>query len=143
MLCPLADFATPLHAAVHRLPFQWSTIEEEAYRCLKLMLSNYTVVQPPDWSQPFHIFVDASDTAIGSALMQCTPPNWYRPVYYVSRRLSAAKKNYSTTEREALGMIYNITKLQHYLLGRRFTFHVDYSALLYLVNKQVLTGRLA
>ena len=75
--------------------------------------------------------------------MQCTPPNWYQPVYYASRRLSSAEKNYSTTEREALGMIYNITKLQHYLLGRRFTFHVDYSALLYLVNKQVLTGRLA
>ena len=75
--------------------------------------------------------------------MQCTPPNWYRPVYYASRRLSAAEKNYSTTEREALGMIYNISKFRHYLLGRKFTFHIDHSALLYLVNKQALTGRLA
>ena len=46
-------------------------------------------------------------------------------------------------EREALGMIYNITKFRHYLLGRRLTFHVDHSTLLYLVNKQALTGGLA
>ena len=113
MLCPLADFATPLHTAIHRLPFQWSTIEEEAYRCLKLMLSNYTVVQPPDWSQPFHIFVDASDTPIDSAFMQHTSSNWYRPVYYAGRRLSATEKNYSTMKREALGMIYNISRFRH------------------------------
>ena len=40
-------------------------------------------------------------------------------------------------------MVYNITKFRHYLLGRKFTFHVDHSTLLYLVNKQALTGRLA
>ena len=75
--------------------------------------------------------------------MQCTPPNWYQPVYYASRHLSFVEKNYSTMEREALGMVYNITKFRHYFLGRRFTFHVDHSTLLYLVNKQGLTGRLA
>ena len=44
------------------------------------------------------------------------------------------EKNYSTAEREALSMAYNITKFWHYLMGRKFTFHVDLSA---------LTGRLA
>ena len=39
-------------------------------------------------------------------------------------------------------MIYNINNFRHYLLGRKFTFHVDHSALLYLVNKQALTSRL-
>ena len=100
------------------------------------MLSQAPEVQPLDWKEPFHIFVDASDIAIGSALMQKTPPNWYRPVYYASSRLSTTKRNYSTMEREA-------TKFRHYLLGRKFTFHVDHSALLYLVNKQALTGWLA
>ena len=40
-------------------------------------------------------------------------------------------------------MTYNINKFWHYLLGRKFTFHVNHSALLYLVNKQALTDRLA
>ena len=40
-------------------------------------------------------------------------------------------------------MIYNINKFRHYLLGRKFTFHVDHLALVYLVCKQELTGKLA
>ena len=56
------------------------------------------IVQPPDWTRPFHVFVDASDTAIRSALMQLTEPDWYRLVAYTSRKLSAAEQNYSTTE---------------------------------------------
>ena len=60
-------------------------------------------------------------------------------MYYASRHLSAAEKNYSTTKREALRMVYNINKFWHYLLGRKFTFHVDHSTLLYLVNKQALS----
>ena len=42
-----------------------------------------------------------------------------------------------------MGMIYSITKFWHYLLGRKFSFHVHHSALLYLVSKASLTGKLA
>ena len=143
MIRHLADFATPMHAAVHRVPFQWAEPEEKAYQALKVMLSQAPVVQPPDWTKSFHVFVDASDIAIGSVLMQLTEPKWYRPVYYASRKLSKAEQNYSTTEREALGMVYNVTKYRHYLLGRKFSFHVDHSALLYLVSKASLTGKIA
>ena len=95
------------------------------------MLSQAPVVQPPDWTKSFHVFVDASDIAIGSVLMQLIEPKWYRPVYYASRKLSKTERNYSTTEREALGMVYSVTKYRHYLLGRKFSFHVDHSGLLY------------
>ena len=40
-------------------------------------------------------------------------------------------------------MIYSINKFRHYLLGKKFTFHIDHAALLYLVSKQALTGKLA
>ena len=56
-----------------------------------------------------------------------------RPVYYSNWKLSTGERNYSTTEREALGMIYSINKFHHYLLGKKFTFHVDHVALLYLI----------
>ena len=104
------------------------------------MLSQTPLVQPPEWTKSFHGFVDVSDIAIGSILMQLIEPKWYRLVYYASRKLSKAERNYSTTEREALGMVYNVTKYRHYLLGRKFAFHVDHSALMYLVSKALLTG---
>ena len=95
------------------------------------------------------VFVDVSEIAIGSVLLvqtgqsQMYVDNWYRPVYYTSRRMSIAQRNYSTTECETLGMLYNVHKFRHYLLGKKFTFHMDHSALLYLVYKASLTGKLA
>ena len=143
MIRYLVDFAIPLHTNVHKTPFQWSTIEQEAYDCLKKMLTKVLVVQPPDWSKSFHVFVDASNIAIGSALMQLSEPNWYTHVYYASRKISTVEQSYSTTKREALGMIYSVNKFRHDLLGRKFTFHVDHYASLYLLSKQSLTGKLA
>ena len=63
-------------------------------------------------------------------------------VYYTRQKLSQAECNYLTAEREALGMIYNVTKFRHYLLGRKFSFHVDHSELLYLVSEASLIGKL-
>jgi hypothetical protein len=40
-------------------------------------------------------------------------------------------------------MIYSVTKFHHYLLGKRFMFHVDHLALVYLVSKALLIGKLA
>ena len=40
-------------------------------------------------------------------------------------------------------MIYSINQFRHYLLGQKFTIHVDHLALLYLVSKQELTEKLA
>ena len=34
------------------------------------MLTKVPIVQPPDWTRDFHVFVDASDIANGSALMR-------------------------------------------------------------------------
>jgi hypothetical protein len=56
------------------------------------------------------------------------------------RKLSQAERNYTTTEREGLAMIYALQKFRHYLLGSYFKFFTDHSALKYLVNKPVLEG---
>ena len=57
------------------------------------------------------------------------------PICYASRQLNSVKKNYTTIEREGLGRVYGVKKFQHYLLGKKFVFFVDYQALLYLGNK--------
>ena len=66
-----------------------------------------------------------------------------QPIAYASRLLSKAEKNYTTTEKEALAMVYAVNKFRHYLLGNRFIFYVDHLALQYLVNKPQVSGRLA
>jgi hypothetical protein len=44
MIRHLADFGTPLHAAVHREPFSWTEEEEKAFATLKLLLTRAPVV---------------------------------------------------------------------------------------------------
>jgi hypothetical protein len=61
---------------------------------------------------------------------------------YSSRLFNYVEKNYITTKREALAMVYAIHKFRHYLLGNMFTFFVDHMALVYLVNKPQVSGRL-
>lgn len=62
------------------------------------------------------------------------------PIYFASQKLSQDERNYTTTEREALAMIYALHKFRHYLLDSYFKFFTDHSALKYLVNKPVLEG---
>jgi hypothetical protein len=40
-------------------------------------------------------------------------------------------------------MVYALHKLCHYLLGNKFIFYVDHMALLYLVQKPQVSGRIA
>ena len=117
MLRYLADFVTPLHTVVHQMSCQWMETEDKEYMALKVTLMQIVVVQLSDWMRSFHVLLNVSDIAIGSALMQLSEPNWFRLVYYSSQKLSTVERNYSTTERKALGMMYSINKFLHYLLG--------------------------
>ncbi len=50
-------------------------------------------------------------------------------IYYANRLMNNAKKNYTTTEKEALVMIYVVKKFRHYLLRNSFIFFIDHQAL--------------
>ncbi len=57
---------------------------------------------------------------------------------YAFQLLNNIKKNYTTTKREALMMVYTLHKYHHYLLSNKFVSYVDHMfsmALFYLVTK--------
>ena len=93
----------------------------------------------PDFTQPFHLYVDASQTGIGLTLGQVIE----HVIAYAGRDLNAAERNYSATEREALAVIDGIKRFQAYLYGRKFYIHTDHSALKWLMSIQDPTGRIA
>jgi hypothetical protein len=96
----------------------------------------------PDWSKDFNVHVDAFSIALGSILAHPGERDIDHPIAFSSRKLSTAKKNYTTTEREGLAMVYALQKFRHYLLQGHFNMFTDHSALKYLVNKPVLGGRI-
>ena len=107
------------------------------------MLKIAPILQPLDWTLAFHIFVDASNMAVGAILMQEKQTGWYRPVYYASKVLTSAERSYSVTQREGLGVVFELKKFRHYLLGNKVIIHVDHQAIIYLVSKDQPTGRIA
>jgi hypothetical protein len=62
---------------------------------------------------------------------------------YSSRLFNFVGRNYNTTERKVLAMVYALHKFRHYMLGNKFKFFVDHMALIYLVNKPHVSSRLA
>ena len=96
----------------------------------------------PNWTNPFHVHVDAYGIALGVVLTQPGEGDIDHPIVYSSRKLLTAEKNYTTTEREGLAMVYALQKFKHYLLGASFKMFTDHSMLKYLVNKPVLGGRI-
>jgi hypothetical protein len=86
------------------------------------------------------VHVDASSIALGAVLAQPGEGDIDHPIYFASRKLSESEKNYNTTEREGLAMVYALQKFRHYLLGQHFKMFTDHSTLKYLVNKPVLGG---
>ena len=124
--------------------FVWREACHRTFEELRAKLSTYPVLRPPDWRKPFHVFCDASDVAVGSALYQATGEQEKdQPIAYASKQLTPAEKNYSTTERECLAMVFSIKKFWHYLICNPVVFFVDHMTIKYLVNKAELSGRLA
>jgi hypothetical protein len=140
-----ANIALPLTELTKKteIPPVWTETCTKAFETLKHKLTSAPVLIPPDWNKDFEVYVDASNVAIGSVLSQKDEKGHDRPIYFASRQLAAAEKNYTVTEREALGMIFSVQKFRHYLLGYKFTFHVDHDALKYMINKPQLSGQIA
>ena len=57
-------------------------------------------------TKPFHVHVDASGITLGIVLTQPGEGDIDHPIAYSSRKLSTVEKNYTTTEREGLAMVY-------------------------------------
>ena len=87
---------------------------------------------------------DASDFAIGCALMQYDADGAERVVCYRSRQLHAAERNYPVHDNELLAMKYALAKFGVYLLGGRpFVVYTDHTSLRTAVNNPHLSQRMA
>ena len=109
--------------------FDWTTECENAYQYIKNRYQNAPILIGVDWKLEFHVHTNASDIAVGVMLAQNHTRKMDQPIAYASRLLSKAEKNYTTTEKEALAMVYAVNKFLHYLLGNKFIFYVDHLAL--------------
>ena len=125
----IPDFATkmlPLNN-MRNSDFSWGKMQQKAFEDIKSELFANPLVQSYSLQKEATVTTDASEKAIGGVLSQEG-----HPVIYVSRKLTPAEKNYSNTEREALAIVFVVTRLEQFLLGRRFTLQTDHKPLKHL-----------
>lgn len=138
-----SDIAAPLNSLVNSPgKFIWTQACQDAFFRLKKCLTEAPVLIYPNFSQPFFLSTDASNYGLGAILFQLDELGRERVISYASRTLVSAEKNYSTTHREGLGVIWAIKKFHVYLYGRKFTVITDHKPLTHLFDVKDATGRL-
>ena len=103
---------------------------------------NTVILAHPNFSEPFYIHTDASDIALGVELFQLDGSGNHKVVAFASRSLLTSEKNYATTEKEALSIVFACRKFRTYLLGNKVIIRSDHQALTFLKNCKLTHGRL-
>ena len=138
-----AEVAKPLsNLTKKKAVWRWSADEQASFDKLKELLTSPPILQQVKESERFYIRTDASNYALGAVLMQGEGNN-ERPIEYASRLMLPAERNYSTTEREALAVVWAIQKFRGYIEGAEVTVLKDHQPLRWLLTLKSPTGRLA
>ena len=139
-----AHMARPLHRLTEQnYHFKWTTECRQAFEELKAKFTTAPVLAYPDYSRPFILDTDASDSGIGAVLSQYDDNGQECVVAYASRMLSKAERRYCVTLRELLAVVVFTQQFRPYLLGRKFTLRTDHGSLTWLQSFKEPEGQLA
>ena len=137
-----SKIAKPLYKLLEKdAKFEWDAECQQRFEELKAYLTTAPIVRAPNWQLPFEVMCDASDLAVRAVLGQRVDGKQY-VVYYARKTLNEAQRNYTTTEKELLPVVYALDKFHAYLIGADIIIFIDHSALKYLLTKKNAKARL-
>jgi len=86
--------------------FCWNDDCKKSLDVLKEKMVTAPILVFQNWKKELHVHVDASCIVLGAVITQDGGEVLDHPISFASQILSKAKKNYYTTEREGLAMVY-------------------------------------
>jgi hypothetical protein len=113
-------------SAPNKIP--WGTDEENSFLQLTTALLAKPVLKLPELGKHFTLRTDASDLGVACVLMQ-EHNGKLHPTCFASRKFSEREAKYSISEREALAVVFGVTKFMKYLYGIPFTLETDHKPL--------------
>lgn len=129
----LSTVLAPLYELLKKnARWQWGARQEAAFEATKRLVSAKFLTHY-DPQKPLVLETDASSYGIGAVLYHRVNGE-AKPVGFRSRTLTAAERNYAQIEREALAVVFGVTKFREYLLGNTFTLITDHKPLLRLLS---------
>ena len=134
-----AEVMKPLYKALSTKPrpkeLDWTSELDHAFQEAKRLLADATLLHHPVPGARTVLTTDASDIAIGAVLEQRVEEHW-QPLAFFSRQLNKAERNYSTIDRELLGIHSAILHFRYFLEGRDFTVYTDHKPIVAAIKKK-------
>ena len=134
-----AEVMKPLYKALSTKPrpkeLEWTSELDLAFQKAKRLLADATLLHHPVPGARTVLTTDASDIAIGAVLEQRIEEHW-QPLAFFSRQLNKAERNYSTIDRELLGIHSAVLHFRYFLEGRDFTVYTDHKPIVAAIKKK-------
>ena len=104
---------------------------------LKQKFTEEPILAYSDFNKMFKLYTDASDIGLGAVLMQEDDQGKDRVICYKAKTLLPAEKNYPTTEKECLAVMWAMQKFKHFLGGGQpFEVYTDHAVLKTLMTPE-------
>ncbi|XP_029142978.1 uncharacterized protein K02A2.6-like, partial [Protobothrops mucrosquamatus] len=121
---------TPLNQLlVKDQPWNWSQECQNVFNKVKSMLKSNLLLTHFNPALDIVVAADASNSGVGAVISHVFPDG-QKAISHAARSLTAAERNYSQIEKEALAIIFAVKKFHKMLYGRRFTLLTDHKPLL-------------
>ena len=138
-----AQKASQLHKLTEKgKTWNWTQECGEAFSKLKQALVSAPILAFPNFEHDFILDTDASADGLGAVLSQQFVEG-QRVIAYASRTLTKAERQYCTTRREMLALVWGIRQFRPYLYGRTFNARTDHNSLRRLQNFREPEGQVA
>ena len=122
-------------------PFVWGEEQNVAFYMFKQLLTSSHVMAYPKINEPYKLYTDACNYAVGAILVQ-EHDGVEKVVQYVSHQLSGSQLRWATIEKEAYAVVYAIQKLRPYLYGADVTVYTDHRPLTCLFTKEMVNTKI-
>ena len=138
-----AQLARPLYDLTKKNQrFIWGEAQQRSFMTLKEKLTTAPVLSSPIDNGEYVLDTDCSDLSAGAVLQQ-RQHGELKVIAYASRVLNEAERNYCTTRKELVAMIFGLKQFRHYLLLTDFIIRVDHAALRALMTTPEPVGQAA
>ena len=133
-LSSFAKIAKPLTLLTRQqVKFEWTPSHHKAFLTLKEAIIQAPILCYPDPNRKYIVYTDASDDACGAQLSQEHNGMEFL-IAFLSHIFTETQRKWSTTEQEAYGIYYAVTKWNYYLQGADIIVRNDHKPVAKFLN---------
>ncbi|XP_063837227.1 uncharacterized protein K02A2.6-like [Ostrinia nubilalis] len=119
-------------------PWTWGEAENTAFERAKELLSSDLTLVNYELDRELLLICDSSSYGVGAIIAHVMDDGTERPIMMASRTLQPHERRYGQIDKEALAIVFGLTKFHEFLAGRKFCIITDHKPLLGLFNPKKL-----